>query len=187
MRKKLVIAVSALLVTLLIGSALAVIYWQRQLTYNFKVVGIEAELLEPTKNGYLGKIVAENLTVDNQVAVVIYNENFNNVWLNVTVTSDATGLACEITGQYWMIYDYFGGISHAWYFEAVGDSFSFENGTSQVMDKTQMMWHYPQLSQVAGENGPPEYCLVVSFVWDTELVVVPNNYVATMTFQMGFV
>ena len=187
MNKKLVIVISAAIAALFIGSAVAVIYWQRQLTYSFKVVGIEGELLEPTLNGYLSKIVAQNLTVNNQVAVVIYNENFENVWLNVTVESNATGLRCNITGQYYAVYDYFGGFDHSWHFEAVGSPFSFQNGTSQVVDKTLMMWRYPKLSQVAGENGPAEHCLVLTFVWDTELIVVPSNYVATMTFQMGFV
>jgi len=185
---------SIALVSLLLASciaAYAIVYFQRTITHNFSVIGIQGELLVPTFGGYIGKVIASGLT-DGKVALVIYKENFYNIWLNVSTYSDAVGLNLTIQGQYWKAY-WVGGSNPMTdpaqpYFEPVGSSFSFVNGTSQVVDKTKMMWKYPQTdTSGASKPGPPEYCLVLSFNFDTELVLVPGNYSASMKFQMGFV
>jgi hypothetical protein len=185
---------SVALVSVLLASALtvyAIIYFSRTLSHNFSVIGIQGELLVPTFGGYIGKVIASGLT-DGKVALVIYKENFYNIWLNVSTYSDAVGLNLTISGQTWKAY-YIGGSNPMTdpaqpYFEPVGSSFSFVNGTSQVVDKARMMWKYPQTdTSGSSKPGPPEYCLVLTFNFDTELVLVPGNYSSQMKFQMGFV
>jgi len=185
---------SVALASLLLASciaAYAIVYFQRTITHNFSVIGIQGELLVPTFGGYIGKVIASGLT-DGKVALVIYKENFYNVWLNVSTYSDAVGLNLTIQGQYWKAY-WVGGSNPMTdpaqpYFEPVGSSFSFVNGTSQVVDKTKMMWKLP-VPNTSGSSLPsaPEYCLVLTFNFDTELVLEPGNYTSSLKFQMGFV
>jgi len=184
---------SIALVSLLLASciaAYAVIYFTRTITHSFSVVGITGELLVPSFIGYTQKVIASGLT-NGQVALVIYYENFYNIWLNVSTHTDAVGLNLTISGQYWQAYWVGSDLPMdpaQGYFEPVGSSFSFVNGTSQVIDKTMMMWRYPQkVTSQMSKPGPPEYCLVLTFNFDTELVLEPGDYSSQMLFQMGFV
>ena len=159
--KKALVFILALLFAVL-GPALAFNYWSRTIQHNITVIGIEAELLEASFNGYDQKIVATQLTND-MVAVVIYQENFNDIWLNVSWTSAAVGLDAEIIGQY---YDVFWGWStsdgNVPIFIPFATPFTINNTESFVVDKSKMM--LVELTKAIGDNGNHGYCLVVSFV-----------------------
>lgn len=166
------------------GPTLAFVYWQRTIQHNMVVHGIKAELYQPNFNGYTQQIVAEDLSVDNKIALAIIDENFYNIWLNVTFTSNATDLAINITGQYYDIYwRYDGNPGGVKYFGPIGTPFQFDNGTSQVINKTMMMWIPIVEADVPVHGG----CLVLNFAFDTELVTTPGDYTVDLLFQMGFV
>lgn len=181
--KKALVLILALLFTTC-GVTLAFIYWQRTIQHNILVHGIKAELYQPNFTGYTQQIIAGDLSVDNKIALAIIAENFYNVWLNVTFTSNATGLATNITGQYYDVYWYHsgnpGGVKH---FDPIGVPFQFDNGTSQILNKTMMMW----TPIVEAENPIHGGCLVLNFAFDTELVTTPGEYTIDLLFQMGFV
>lgn len=180
-KKALVFILALLFATL--GPTLALIYWQRTIQHNITVIGIDAELLQGNFDGYDQKITATNLT-DDKVSVVILAENFYEVWLNVSWTSEAEGLAAEITGQYYDVHWKWVGYP-AESFEPMDVPFQINNTESCLVDKTKMM--LVDLVQGSGAAGNHGYCLVVSFVWDTELVTTPGDYTVDILFQMGFV
>jgi hypothetical protein len=86
----------------------------------------------------------------------------------LTWTSDAEGLNVTATGQYFHCYDKTG---IGWVMEPVGGSFEI-NGYN-VIDKTKMMYG----------NG---YCMVATFIFDTEAVISPGDYTVNLLFEMGF-
>jgi len=138
------------------------------------VTGIDAELLGPDYDSYAAKTIATSLS-DDKVALTIYAENFYEVWLDITATSAAEGLVVTATGQYYEVW---------WQsiiegqFLPVGDSFDVMG--YHVVDKTQMMWDVPSTTTIGG-------CMVITFVFNTELVTVPGDYTVDLLFQMGFV
>ena len=175
MKKKTLALVAALIMALsCLTVVIAKIYWTRTLTHDFTVIGIEAELLKPTGNDYLNKVVATAL-VDYKTFVVIYAENFYNVWLNCTWTSDAVGLDVNVEGQYVSI-EYSGGVYNV---NPVGSPFDCE-GYVEV-DKTKMMWKAPGVG-ILGCGA-----LQLTFDFDTEGVLTPSDYSCSMLFEMGFV
>lgn len=170
------------------GIAAAQIYWTRNIQHGFTVIGIDAELLEPSFDGYDQQIITTQLTND-EVMVVIIAENFHVVWLDVSWTSLAEGLTAEISGQYYDVYWHCIGMiegTHTYekHFDPIGESFQINEKTT--VDKTQMMW--TQIDYPSGDaDSNHGYCLVVSFAWDTELVTIPGDYTIDILFQMGFV
>jgi len=167
------------------GITLGLVYWSRTIQHSITVIGIDAELLQGNFDGYDQKIVAENL-VDGKVSVVIIAENFYEIWLNVSWTSQAEGLDADITGQY---YDVYWGWSTSQgnvpIFTPLATPFTIINTESCVVEKAQMM--LVDLTKTPNSSGNHGYCLVVSFVWDTELVTIPGDYTVDILFQMGFV
>ena len=180
--KKALIFILALLFATL-GPALALNYWSRTIQHSVTVIGIIAELYQPNFDGYAQQIVAADL-VDDKIALTILDENFYNIWLNVSWTSNAEGLAIDITGQYFDVFWYHsgnpGGVQH---FDPVGTPFQFDNGTGQTIDKTKMMWN----PIVEADDPIHGGCLVLSFAFDTELVTTPGDYTVDLLFEMGFV
>jgi len=175
MKKKTLALVAALIMALsCLTVVVAKIYWTRTLTHDFTVIGIEAELLKPTGNDYLNKVVATAL-VDYKTFVVIFAENFYNIWLNCTWTSDAVGLDVNVEGQYVSI-EYGAGVYQV---KTVGAPFDCE-GYHEV-DKTKMLWKMPDVG-VLGCGA-----LQLTFDFDTEGVTTPGDYSCDMKFEMGFV
>jgi len=181
MNKKKLIAVFLLSTILLTGLAYAFIYWTRCLTHQFSVVGIKADLIQPTFNGYINKIIASDLTND-KIGLIIEKENFYNIWLNITVTAQAPGLVVTMQGQYYNVRYEWGGLSWTEVFVPNGAPFTLTNHTAYTVDKTQMM--YVPISAGGGETG---HMLVLTLNYDTELVLEPGDYTSTMLFEMGFV
>ena len=180
-KKALVFILALLFATL--GPALALTYWQRSITHNLLVHGIIAELYQPNFDGYALQIVATDLSSTDEIALTILDENFYNVWLNVTWTSNAEGLEVNITGQYYDVFWYRsgnpGGVQH---FDPVGVPFQFDNGVSQIVDKAAMMW-----TPIVEASDPVHGgCLILEFQWDTELVTTPGDYTVDILFEMGF-
>lgn len=161
-RKALVIGLILLLLGF-IGGTIAKVFWTQTIHHNLDVIGIEADLLVPTVDGFLTKAHATDLT-NNKVGLTIYAENFYDIWLNITFTSDAEGLAVTASGQYYQMQ----GIQNV----PMGSPFDIMG--YHVIDKTQMMY---------ATNG----WLIVTFTFDTELVTTPGAYSADLLFQMGFV
>jgi hypothetical protein len=60
--------------------------------------------------------------------------------------------------------------------------FSISNNTAYTIDKTQMM--YTQPTEEGLEIG---HVLILTFTYDTELVLVPDTYSSSLLFEMGFV
>ena len=175
MKKKTYALVAALIVALsLLGVVIAKIYWTRSLTRSLTVIGIEAELLQPDAISYRDKVVATELVGD-KVFLTIYAENFYNVWLNLTWTTDAEGLDVNVEGQYFRVLLQGGNYN----LEYLGDPFDCEG--YNVVDKTQMMWNFPDA------NVLDAYGLELRFEFDTELVTTPGDYTCDLTFEMGFV
>jgi len=180
-KKLLVVGLTSVLLASCIA-AYAAIYFTRTITHNFRVVGIAGELLVPSFAGYIGKTVASDLT-NEKVALVIYAENFYNVWLNITMYHDVPNLVLTVSGQYYDLW-YSAGVypdPPIGHYEPSGSAFSFVNATSQTVDKTKMMW-----TPITG-LGIHAYCLVLTFVFDCELGVYPGDYSSTLRFEMGFV
>ena len=180
MRKK--IYVSALvLLTLFAGVAIAKIYWQREATYNFTVLGIEAIMTEKDYDDYRNKIETSVLDPNQQVVISILAENFYTVWLNVTETSDATGLLVTATGQYVNVH-WVGPSTGT--FDLVGSPFNVMGYTTyNETEKLKLMWADPG----AGVGQPTGHGLLITFDFDTEGVTTPGDYQCTLKFQMGFV
>jgi len=172
MRKKTLAAVLAIFVVVAsFGAYAGKIYWERQIQHNFKVVGIDAELLQPSLDGLKNKVVATSLDGNNKVALSIYAENFYDIALNVTWTSNAEGLNVSATGQYFRWYI----PQSSWTLEPQGSAFQIPLNTQYVVDKAKMMW------SSAG------YAMILTFTFDTEGVTVPGDYTVGLLFQMGFV
>mgnify|MGYP001485340122 CR=1 FL=1 len=175
MRKKTLALVAALIVALsLLTVVVAKIYWTRTLTHEFTVIGIEGELLRPTGPDYANKVVATSL-VNNKVFVTIYAENFYNIWLNCSWSSDAVGLDVNVEGQYVEILYVSGEFTVA----NVGSPFDAEG--YHTVDKTKMMWKAPGVG-VLGCGA-----LQLTYEFDTEGVLTPGDYSVEMLFEMGFV
>jgi len=188
--KKLCVFIVALLVAVAGVSAGAYIYWSRTIQYNFKVIGISADLLVPTFDGYDQKLEASNLT-DGKVALVILTENFHNIWLNVSYTSNATGLNITITHQYYKVYWLpSGSVGIGWYkrFEPLNNTVYNDTPNQPfIVDKTKMT--YVPLQKGYPDDPAPKnygYCLIVTFTFDTEYITTPGNYGANLKFDMGF-
>lgn len=182
--KKLLIFIAALLfATALVG---AKIYWTRNIQHTINVVGVEAELIEPGCEGYDQKIVTTQL-IDDKVGLVIVQENFYDLWLNISWTSDAEDLACEMTGQYYDVYWHWHSpeIGHTPVFTPLDTPFIISNTESIVIDKTKMM--LVPLTKPSYADGSHGYCLVIHFNWDTEFILLPGDYTINILFQMGFV
>lgn len=165
-RKK-VLIFTLVLCLLAVGTVAAQIYWNRTITHEINVYGIDAELLVPDVYGYLDKIVATSLT-NGKVALVIYAENFYDIWLNITFTSAAQGLNVYAVGQYYKL-------TQPGPFSFDPDGPTFDIMGYHVIDKTRVMY------------GNPGGALVVAFTFDTELVTVPGAYQVNLRFEMGFV
>lgn len=163
-RKK-ILLYGLILGALLIGTVAAQIYWNRTIVHEINVYGIDAELLVPDVYGYLDKIVANSLT-DGKVALVIYAENFYDIWLNITFSSAAQGLNVYATGQYYKFWQ-----PGPFSFDPDGPTFDIMG--YHIIDKTKVMY---------GTGA-----LVVAFTFDTEFVTVPGTYQVHLSFQMGFV
>lgn len=163
--RKLVAVVLCMVLVSSVGSAFAAIYWTRTIRHGISVTGISAELLGTTRDHYVGKVPATDL-INNQVRFTIYAENFYNIWLNITFTSDAEGLVVDATGQY-QHYD-----SSSWVFSNVGSPIVLNGYT--VIDKTQVMY---------ATSGS----LLISFSFNTEGVTLPGNYNVDLLFQAGYV
>ena len=180
-KKALVFILALLFATL--GPALALTYWSRTIQHSFTVVGINAELYQPNFDGYSQQIIAADL-VDDKIALTILDENFYNIWLNVSWTSNAEGLEVNITAEYFECYwrrdGNPGGVQ---YFGPVGTPFQFDNGVSQIVDKAAMMW-----TPIVEVSDPVHGgCLVLDFAFDIELVITPGDYTVDLLFEMGFV
>ena len=186
-RKGHLLIAASLISIMAISAVSAVIYFNRTIHHGFSVTGIQADVLNPSFAGYNAKQVASDLT-NNQVALTIYAENFYDVWLNVTWSSDAVGLAVTMTGQYYEAYWYNGaGLpgGSVGEFDANGTSFAVPMNTEYVVMKHNMMWQ--TLVQPPTGTGNMGGCLVLTFSLDTEQVLVPGSYDLALTFQMGFV
>lgn len=170
-QKKPIVILMILLLLDSVGYAVAVTYWQRQITYNFSVVGINAEILNTGPDNYGGKAVASQLSASNQIQLVIYQENFHSIWLNLTWTSNALGFQVSATGQYL-----------SWYHNPYTWWESTPNGDVpdlmgyHVIDKTKMIW-----------GDPSGGALLITFSFNSELVTTPGSYAVILLFQMGFV
>jgi hypothetical protein len=172
MRKKTLAAVLTIIVALASFAAYgAHVYWQRQIQHSFKVVGIDAELLIPSLDGLKNKVVATSLDGNNKVALSIYAENFYDIALNVTWTSNAEGLNVSATGQYFRWYI----PQSTWTLEPQGSAFQIPLNTQYVVDKAKMMW------------SATGYAMIITFNFNTEGVLTPGDYTVDLAFQMGFV
>jgi hypothetical protein len=164
-----------LLATLMVTTVLALVYWSRTIHHSLTVIGINAELLQNTGTSYLNKIVAVDVDSNGKVLLTIYSENFYNVWLNLTFTSDAVGLDIQCTGQYVEVQYNTGN----YIIVPVGSPIPNFMGY-HVIDKTQMMYKTPDTGVTGG-------ALQLAFIFDTETVTMPGEYTADLLFQMGFV
>lgn len=168
-RRKALLYALILIAILAVGYVAAQIYWTRTVDYTFTVTGIDAGLLVPTVAGYLTRQNATSLT-DGKVLLTVYSENFNQIWLNLTWTSNAQGLQVNATGQYYNLIQLWQG---GWELIPVGSPFNASG--YNIIDKTKIMY------------GTPGYGLIVTFTLDTELVTTPGNYTASFRFDLGFV
>lgn len=175
--KKLLVFIIALMLAVASAYAATTIYWHREVSLSFNVVGISAELLQLGYENYRSKVVATSLDSDGRAVITIYSENYNQIWLNTTFTSNATGLIMNCTGQY---VRYFWGSGYG-VVETVGAPFDILG--YHVMDKTQMMWKDPGYQS----GGPIGFGLQVTIVAWAEYVTVPGYYEAQVSFDMGFV
>jgi hypothetical protein len=98
-KNKKLLAVLLLSMIALAGVAYAIIYWTRTITHNFTIIGINADLIEPTFNGYENKVIATDL-LNSQIGIIAYKISGGNIWLNITVTSNCPGLTVSMQGQY---------------------------------------------------------------------------------------
>jgi hypothetical protein len=175
--KKFLVFIVALMLAVASAYAATTIYWHRQVSVNFSVVGISAELLQLGYENYRSKVVATSLDANHQAVITIYSENFNAIWLNTTFTTNATGLIMNCTGQYLR---YYWGSGYG-VVETVGAPFDI-SGYHEV-DKLSMMWKDPGYQS----GGPIGYGLLVTIVPWAEYVTVPGYYEAQVSFDMGFV
>lgn len=175
MRKKILAAM--LVVAILAVSTFAyaaTIYWSRTIQHSVTILGIEAELLKPTYDDYRLKNVATQLT-DSKVVLTIYAENFYEIWLNITWTSGAEGLAVTASGEYVDVFWHAG--DQRGHVDPIGDPFDVTG--YHVIDKTKMMYAYP-------EGATWGHGLLVTFTFDTEQVTIPGDYTVDLLFEMGF-
>lgn len=185
-KQKPIVVALALLLLSSIAYAVAKTYWQRNITLDINVIGIEASLLVwngPVPNGYdnyKNHVLATQLDSNQQIVLTIDSENYaNNIWLSSSVIGAPTGLTWAFTGQYWTCYDSGqysqGDVSHI---DPVGSTFDLTG--SHVIDKTQMIYH-PCV--VGGTHGG---LMLISFSWDGGSAQ-PGTYSLNLEFQMGFV
>jgi hypothetical protein len=174
MRKKTLALVATLVLALsCLAVVVAKIYWTRTVTHDIHIVGIDAELLVPTVDGHSLNEVTTNLSSDDKIAITIYEENYEVIWLNVSAATDCPGLVVLATGQYVNCH-VDTGVGH---YDYVGDPFTLNMGTQQAVDKLKMMY-----GTVA--DG---YMLEIAFAWDTEACFELGDYTVDLTFSMGFV
>jgi len=167
-RRKLLLVLLAL--STLAGVVVAKIYWSRQATYSFSVIGIEAGLLQPDIAGYRSQIEVITLSANKKIGISIFRENFYSLWLNITWSSNAVGLGVAATGTYY----YFVDPGTGWTMSPSGD---LANALGyNVVDKTKMLW-----------GASYGYMLVITFAFDTEAVTSPGTYTVNLLFQLGFV
>jgi hypothetical protein len=145
------------------------IYWQRTITTSIDVVGIDAECLTPTIDGFRNKIATTTLT-DGKILLTVYSENFNDIWLNVTWTSNATGLVVSAVGETVHVYNkpYID-----WVYELQGDP-------RDVMGYTV----FPDKQKVYYSNGMG---MQITFSFNTEAITVPGHYAIEISLALGFV
>lgn len=190
-RKGHLLIAAALISIVAISGVSAVIYFNRTLHHGFSVIGITADILNPGFDGYDLKQVAGDLT-NNQVSLTIYSENFYNIWLNLTYTTNATGLRLNVTAQYYQVYWHTTNVNLGWtkMFVPLESPFEITLGTPYTVNKTLMMYSplvKPNLSPGNGGDSNTGYCMVLSFVYDTEFITVPGNYDSALLFELGFV
>ena len=175
MRKK-ILAVLTILGLVLASVAVygAQVYWSRSLTKTITVEGIDAEILKPDGVSYKDKVKATAL-VNDKVFITIYAENFVALFLNVSYTTDATGLNVLCSGQYVEI-QYSAGT-----YNVVNVGSSFDSMGYHTVDKTKMWWKLPDVGVLGC------YALQLTFTFDSELVTTPGSYDVDLLFQMGSV
>jgi hypothetical protein len=171
--KKLLIFVLALFFAVAGVYGYTTVYWHRTISHPIKIIGIDADLLQPTVDGHTGKLVATDLDGNGKIAFTIYQENYYEVWLNISLTTDCPGLVFgAVTGQYYHCY-----MSSGYgYYEPFGDSFAITPNTMQVIDKLHSMWG-------SANDG---YMLEIQIVWDTELCTTMGEFTADILFNAGF-
>jgi hypothetical protein len=169
-----VLAVSvAILLAVSICYGLSTVFWHRTIDHSITIVGIHAELLQVGVDAHRDNLTATDLDGNGRICFTIYSENYYEIWLNISLTSDAPGLAFgSITGQYYHC-RYASGVG---YYETVGTPFSITPGTMQSIDKTKCMYGSSQLGDV----------LQLTFTWDTENCLVMGDFTASILFQAGF-
>lgn len=166
------------------------VYWTKTLEHNIVIKGIDAGLLEPSYLGMKNKIDAVDLTVENQVALTIYAENFYEIYLNVTVTSDCEGLIVTVNGQYYEAWaEEVNDVYSLPNFEPAGDSFNIPLNTIYEVNKSKMVWlELPAIDEDGVCKGPTtdkSGCLVLTFNFDSELITTPCNCTTHLIFEMG--
>lgn len=171
--KKLKIGIAILVATLMVSAAFGIIFWSRTIHHPLTVIGINAEILKNTALDYKNKVAALDVDTNNKVLLTIYQENFYNVWLNLTFTSTAEGLNVTCLGQYVTV-DY---ISSNYVITPTGTP--FEVMGYSVVDKTKMMYETPDIGISGG-------ALQLTFTFDTELVLNPGDHTVDLLFEMGF-
>ena len=175
-KKALVFAIAMILCFAGVYAA-TTIYWHRQVSINFNVIGIAADLLQLGYENYINKVVATNLDSNGQAVLTIFSENFHEIWINSTWTSNASGLIMNETAQH---IRYYWGSGYS-VVEPVGAAFNL-NGF-QTINKTATMWHDPGHSS----GGPFGYGLLITMIPWTEYVTTPGAYTVTISLDMGFV
>lgn len=178
--KKLLVFIVALFFA--VGLIGAEIYWTRNIQHNINIIGIAAELIEPTFEGYDQKLVTTQLH-DGKIAVVIIAEDFYDIYLNVSWTCDAEGIAIDVRGQYYELYWFWNNAQgkHIPMFSPLDTPFIINNAEAWVVDKSKMM--LVDITKPSAADSNHGYCLVVSLVWDAHLVTLPGNYTIDILFQ----
>jgi hypothetical protein len=176
--KKALAFIVALFLSVTIVSAViySQVYWQRQITYTFETIGIDAELLEVGYEAFRTKKVATSLDSNNEVVLTIIAEQYYELYLNITWVCSVEGFDLTCTGQY--LRYYWGTGSGV--VETVGDP--FECIGLNAVDKTKMMW-----ADVGFQSGGPVgYGLKLHFNPNVEGVTKAGTHTVTITLQMGF-
>jgi len=173
----LAVALMATLITVALGFT----YWQRTVNKTFTVLGIEAVIVPNEYNAYRLKQETTSLDSTNKVVLSVLAENYYNLWLNITYTSDAVGLVVTAQGQFVNVH-WVGPTSGI--IETFGSAFNVMGYTTyDETTKPNLMWANP--GTAAGM--PTGHGLLVTFALDTEGVTTPGDYSVSFLFEMGFV
>lgn len=172
MKKKNLALVLLLAICLVTVPVLAKVFWTRTVTKTLTIVGINAELLEPSVDGHTNKWVATELTPEDKIAITIYEENYYEIWLNLSWQTDLQDLIVSASGQYYHCF-VFGGYGN---YDPVGSAFNIPMDTQYTVDKLNMMYG-------TSEDG---YMLEITFAWDTEACFELGDFDVALNFAMGF-